>query len=260
MKAALCQLGIKFEDREANIIRAEKYIRESAEAGADIVFFPEMTLTGFSMNVEKTGEEKNETIELMKNFAVKYGIAAGFGWVKKAGNKGENHYSAVSSSGKLLADYIKIHPFSYSGEDRYYDAGEKLVSFEYCGKKISFFICYDLRFPELFQAASAESEIIVVAANWPEKRVYHWETLLAARAIENQSWFLGVNCYGTQLNQYYNGSSRVIMPDGTVCESISDREGLIFADINDEAEEFRSSFPVKKDRKNEFYSRLLNIN
>lgn len=257
MKAALCQLNIEFENREKNIINAEKYIAEAAGAGADIIFFPEMTLTGFSMNVNKTGEENNETIELMRSLALDNRTAVGIGWVKKAGDKSENHYSVISDKGEMLADYTKIHPFSYSGEDRYYNAGDALASFEYRGKKISIFICYDLRFPEIFQAASAESEIIVVAANWPEKRSYHWETLLAARAIENQSWILGVNCTGTQLGQYYNGSSRVIMPDGTVSDSIKDREGLIFADINDEAAEFRRAFPVKKDRKNELYCRFM---
>ena len=134
MKTALCQLEIEFENREANIVKAEKYITEASESGADIVFFPEMTLTGFSMNVNKTGEDNNDTAELMSSFASKHNIAVGFGWVKNAGDKGENHYSVVSPEGKMLADYIKIHPFSYSKEDRYYNAGESLVSFEYCGK------------------------------------------------------------------------------------------------------------------------------
>lgn len=257
MKAAICQLDIKYECKDENIISAEKMIKEAAEKKADIIFFPEMTLTGFSMNVPVCGEENNETVFLMKKKAEEYGIAVGFGWIKKTGCLGENHYTVFSSKGEELADYIKMHPFSYSGEDKHYKAGECIVTFEMLGKKIGLFICYDLRFPEIFQAASKEAEIIVVAANWSEKRISHWNKLIEARAVENQCWMIGVNCFGDQNGLHYNGSSRAVDPQGDTVVSIEDKQGIIFCDIDDSAEKTRKVFPMKKDRKILLYKNLL---
>ena len=256
MKVSLVQLDIKYESKPINYINAEKYISEVSEKGADIVFFPEMTFTGFSMDVEKNIDLNDETIDKIKKMAYSYNVAIGFGWIKGAGEKGENHYTVISPDGQILADYVKMHPFSYSGEDKYYNGGNSLASFIYCGKKISIFICYDLRFPEIFQAASEESEIIVVAANWPERRRDHWRTLLKARAIENQSWILGVNCYGDQQDLHYSGDSSIIKPDGTILSEISNAEGFISAVIGDEVQEVRNGFPVKRDRKTELYKTL----
>lgn len=253
MKISAAQLEIIFENKEHNIACAEKMILEAADNGADIIFFPEMTFTGFTMRVDENSDKSSETIERIKKLSAHYGIAVGFGWINKAGEKGENHYTVVSPSGEKLADYVKIHPFSYSGEDKYYEGGTELSSFTYLGKKISIFICYDLRFPEIFQAASAESEVIVVAANWPERRREHWKTLLKARAIENQSWIIGVNCCGNQQGIHYSGDSCIIMPEGKVYTEINNSEGIIFSSIGDEAIEARKSFPVKKDRRNNLY-------
>lgn len=257
MKAALAQMNICFEDKQKNISEVEKYLIHALENDADIIFFPEMTLTGFSMNVGITGEENNETVNSMKMLSKKYNIAIGFGWVKKFEEKGENHYTVVSPEENMLADYVKIHPFSYSGEDNYFHAGNSLSSFTYRDKKISVFICYDLRFPEIFQSASKESDVIVIAANWPQKRSLHWKILLQARAVENQSWILGVNCYGTQQGTLYSGNSRIIMPDGTICSEINDKEGLIYSTIEKETELIRNIFPVKKDRRTELYRALI---
>ena len=256
MKISLVQLGIKYECKSINLINAAKYISEASANGSDIVFLPEMSFTGFSMNVENNMDLHAETIDQIKKMSYNNKVAVGFGWIKGSGEKGENHYTVISPDGDILADYVKMHPFSYSGEDKFYNGGNSLASFTYCGKKISIFICYDLRFPEIFQAASEESEIIVVAANWPERRRDHWRTLLKARAIENQSWILGVNCYGDQQDLHYSGDSSIIRPDGTIVSQLSDAEGVISAVVGDEAEEVRKGFPVKRDRKTELYKTL----
>lgn len=257
MKAAICQLDIKFECKTENMLSAEKMIKEAAEKKADVIFFPEMTLTGFSMNISLIGEENHETETFMRKKAEQYNIAVGFGWVKKTNGLGENHYTVLNSKGEVLADYIKIHPFSYGNEDKYYKAGERIVSFELHGKRIGVFICYDLRFPEVFQIASKESEVIVVAANWPEKRISHWNKLIEARAIENQCWIIGVNCFGNQNGIHYNGSSRAVNPQGDTVVSIEDKQGLLFCDIDDSAKKIRESFPLKKDRRISFYKSMM---
>lgn len=257
MNAALCQFRIEYENKEQNIRRAEKLIASAADAKAQIIFFPEMSFTGFSMQISLTGETDGETVRRMQAYAQKYGIAIGFGWVKKKAHKGENHYTVVDETGAILADYIKIHPFSFSGENDCFDAGDQTAVFTYSGITFGIFICYDLRFPEIFRAVSAEAEVLVVAANWPAQRIGHWNKLLEARALENQSWVLGINCFGDQQNLHYNGSSRAVNPEGETVEYLTDREGIIICEIQNEAALFRKRFPALQDRRNALYQKLL---
>lgn len=256
MKTALCQFEIIFEEKEQNLQRAKQMIAAAAENRAQIIFFPEMSFTGFSMRVSVTGESNGETLRRMQQYAQESGIAVGFGWVRKKGKKGENHYTVVDETGAVLADYIKIHPFSYSGEDQYFEAGSKTAVFTCGGIRFGLFICYDLRFPEIFRAVTAEAEALVVAANWPAQRAAHWNKLLEARALENQSWVLGINCVGDQQGLHYNGSSRAVSPEGETAAFLVDREGLVFCDIQDEAAQFRRSFPTLQDRRNALYKEL----
>ena len=257
MKTALCQFEIAFEEKEQNLQRAAQMIAAAAGEQAKIIFFPEMSFTGFSMHVSVTGESDSETLRRMQQYAQENRIAIGFGWVRKNGEKGENHYTVVDETGAVLADYIKIHPFSYSGEDNYFEAGGRTAVFTYGGIRFGLFICYDLRFPEIFRAVSSEAEVLVVAANWPERRAAHWNKLLEARALENQSWVLGINCVGDQQALHYNGSSRAVSPEGETVEFLVDKEGLIFCDIQDEAMQFRRSFPALQDRRNALYKELM---
>lgn len=257
MKAALCQFRIAYEEKEQNLQRAGQMIADAAKEQAKIIFFPEMSFTGFSMQVSVTGETGGETVRRMQEYAQKYGIAVGFGWVKQKGDKGENHYTVTDETGAVIADYIKIHPFSFSGEEKYFAAGSQTAVFSLSGIKFGLFICYDLRFPEIFRAVSAEAEVLVVAANWPEKRIAHWNKLLEARALENQSWVLGINCVGNQQNLHYCGSSRAVNPEGETVDFLTEREGIIFCEIQDEAARFRRSFPALQDRRNALYKELL---
>lgn len=257
MKAALCQFCIEFENKEKNLLRAEQMIASAAKEHAKIIFFPEMSFTGFSMRVSVTGESDGETILRIQQYAQKYSIAIGFGWVKKKTDKGENHYTVIDETGAILADYIKIHPFSYSGENQYFDAGNQTAVFHYSGMTFGLFVCYDLRFPEIFRAVSDQAEILVIAANWPEKRIAHWNKLLAARALENQSWVLGINCVGDQQNLHYNGNSRAVNPEGETVESLLNQEGILFFEMQDEAAQFRKRFPALQDRRNTLYKELF---
>ena len=257
MKAALCQLRIAFEDRETNLRRAEQMIASAADARAEIIFFPEMSFTGFSMQIGRTGEADGSTLRRIRQYAQKYRIAVGFGWVKRIQDKGENHYTVVDAHGTVLADYIKLHPFSFSGEHQVFVPGDHTAVFTCSGIRFGLFICYDLRFPEIFRAVSPEAEVLVVAANWPEQRIAHWNKLLEARALENQSWVLGINCVGDQQHLHYSGSSRAVSPEGETVSALPDREDILFCEIRDEAERFRSSFPALQDRRPALYRALL---
>lgn len=254
MKIELCQTNIVWENKKENIIKAEKIFKSSK---SELLLFPEMSFTGFSMNTDLTGEKNYYTIIKMKEICKKYNKSAGFGWVYKDDDGGENHYTFVDNEGSMISDYVKIHPFSYSGEDKYFIGGDRISVFSFMGFKISSFICYDLRFPEVFAAASKKADIITVAANWPASRAYHWKTLLRARAIENMCYIFAVNCVGNMGGQYYSGDSCIIRPDGSIVDELSDKEGFVRVDIENDVENYRKAFPVRNDRREELYLRLM---
>lgn len=256
MIVSLCQMNMVWENKEANILKVKAFAKEAAAKNSDIILFPEMSLTGFSMNIENT-KEKDESVEEIKKIAAENNIYIGIGWTRDCGDKAENVYTIVDNSGKVAAEYTKIHPFSYSGEDKYFNGGNSLASFEYKGFNIGILICYDLRFPEIFQALSKKSDLIILPACWPEKRSEHWKSLLKARAIENQCYIAGINCVGNIGDLSYLGDSCIIDPNGGVIEAVSHKEAVITREIINNTLEYRNSFPVKKDRKISLYKELI---
>lgn len=213
-----------------------------------------MSLTGFSMNIQMTAEDDSkETVKKIEKLCKKEGIAVGIGWTKSGKEKAENHYTVVNREGNVYSDYVKIHPFSYAGETDYFQVGNEISYFEMGGYIWSTYICYDLGFPEILQIASRQADIIVVPANWPEKREEHWKALLKARTIENQCYILGINCVGVVGNISYSGYTSAYSPDGICLDGLANEEGLIYVELMREKLEMRNSFPVKKDRKWKFY-------
>lgn len=259
MKVALCQLEIVWENKSVNEEKAVSFIKQAAEQNVDLILFPEMSLTGFSMNVDATKEWNGVTCSKFQQYAREYSISIGIGWVKANENtdKAENHYTIINRCGVIINDYIKIHPFSYAGEDAYFLSGSQIRSFELDGYCMSSFICYDLRFPEVFRMVPEQVHAIIISANWPAKRSEHWKCLLQARAIENQVYMLGVNCVGDQDGTYYSGDSCVFNPNGEMMKMICDDEGMLVIDLNDNADYFREFFPTRKDRKD--YVQIENI-
>lgn len=257
MKIALFQMYIEWENKKQNYKHLESELEELQGKNLDLLLLPEMSFTGFSMDIDKTKEADNQTVNQMKEYATRYNVSIGFGWVKDYGEKAENHYTIVDKDGKIVSDYIKIHPFSYSGEDKKFQSGKQIVSCSFQEIEFSTFICYDLRFPDVFQIASKTADIIIVPANWPQSRSEHWKTLLKARAIENQVYILAINCYGIINNQYYSGDSCVINPNGQVLERLSDTEGIVFYELLNDVKKYRNDFPTKKDRAEDLY-RIIN--
>lgn len=254
MKCAVCQMQIEPYKKESNYEKAVRYIQKASENNAHVIFFPEMSFTGFFMDTEQTGEWNNETINYMRETAKKWNIAVGFGWVKKRREeKAQNHYTIISKEGNILGDYVKIHPFSFAQEDKYFQGGMELVSFLLEDICVGVQICYDLRFPEAFQRLSKDCGLIVVPANWPQKRREDWKCLLRARAIENQCYIIGINCVGNMGNQQYSGDSACFLPDGTLGGEARTREDLFFVEIKQDTKQYQKLFTTKKDRKNSLY-------
>lgn len=255
MRIALCQTDIVWESKEENLQNAEKWLRKAREQGAELSCFPEMSFTGFSMNTEKTAEARGETVGTVQALAGKYGMSIGFGWAEKAEKKAKNHYTVVNASGSVLSDYVKIHPFSYSGEEKHFEAGYELSSFLLGNFRIGMLLCYDLRFPEPFQVLAEKCDMILAAANWPESRGEHWKCLLQARAIECQVYVAGVNCCGIQQGIVYGGDSAVFAPDGRRIAGFLQGEGILTVDIRKEEAGYRKQFPVRRDRRWELYQK-----
>ena len=260
MKLALAQLDIAFEDKIKNKETAIQFIKQTVTEKVDMIYFPEMTLTGFSMNTSLIGENNNETIEFFKEMSTKFNIFIGFGYVEGTSHS-KNKYSVLAPNGGELVNYAKIHPFSFGDENKYYESGDKIKLFNALGFTIAPFICYDLRFPEIFQIASKTATLITVAANWPMKRREHWITLLKARAIENQCYIAGINRVGIENGLTYSGDSMIIDPLGNIIGNLYMEEGLVIADIcQDDVIKIRQKFRLKDDRKEALYYDLYGAN
>lgn len=256
MRLGLVQMDPLWEDKKGNFEIAAKFLEEAKERQVDFALFPEMSMTGFSMHTEKIGEnrEASETLYYFQKMAVKYGLFIGIGYVEFVLPKSHNCYAIISPQGNILADYRKIHPFTYGTESLYYEGGNQIVSCPVRDFTVSPFICYDLRFPEIFQMASANSQLIVVPANWPSHRREHFITLLKARAIENQCYIAGINRVGHARTLSYCGDSMVIDPYGRILAEAGDGEKLITIDIDRSlVDAYREEFPVKNDRREEVY-------
>ncbi|MBI5098012.1 MAG: carbon-nitrogen family hydrolase [Nitrospirae bacterium] len=252
MKIALVQLDIVWESKKANLEKAQVFVEKAAHEKCDIVVFPEMFNTGFSMNVPTIAEDEDgETASVLSDMAKRYKInlIAGFSAKALDGEKGRNLAVVYNREGKIISKYAKMYPFSFAKEDQYFVAGDNTVIFNIDGMPASVFICYDLRFPEVFRSVAKEVQAIFVIANWPSARKEHWETLLKARAIENQCFVVGVNRTGKDGNDiYYSGDSRIFDPLGNKICSGGETDEFFIGEINPrDVIEARSRFPFLKD-------------
>ena len=260
MKIAVVSLNQIWEDKKANLVLCEEYIKKASLKDVELIIFPEMTLTGFSTNIDLTAEnrENSETIVNFQDLAKTYNISILFGVVIKDNNKALNKSIFIDNTGKILGEYVKIHPFSFSGEDKYFNAGDKLTVVEYKDLNIGLSVCYDLRFSELYTALGKRSDIVINIANWPKKRVDHWNTLLKARAIENQLFVIGVNRTGKDGNDLeYEESSHIYNANGELVEFESFKDMKLY-NINKQAiENFREKFNTIDDRKVKLYKEMI---
>lgn len=258
MRIALAQTKIKFKDKIYNINKAISFIKEAKEKKADIIFFPEMSFTGFSFTIDNLAENDDYTLNIMKELSKKYNISIGFGYVK-AVNKakstlGKNNYCIINKD-IVLTEYTKIHPFFTESEN--FIAGNTLSYAKIKDITISTFLCYDLRFPEIFQAACKKADLIIVPSNWPEKRINQFEILLKARAVETQCYVAGINIVGFSDSLKYNGHSCIVNPFGEEIVS-STKEELIIADIDKNISvNLKNKFKIKDARRENLYIQLM---
>jgi len=236
MNVLALQTNIVWENKAANFATVRRLLTEAAPEKGSLAVLPEMFATGFSMNAEAIAEDYGgETEQFLGHTAREFGACL-IGGAAMRGRDGRARNKALvfSATGELLAFYAKMRPFSPSGEAQHYTAGEHPVAFRLSDWTISPFICYDLRFPEIFRqvAAAHRPELFVVIASWPEKRILHWVRLLQARAIENQAFVIGVNRVGSDPYYTYTGHSVIVDYNGGILADAGEGECCIKAHLD----------------------------
>jgi predicted amidohydrolase len=253
LNVTLIQVDQVWEDKLANFSKYEAFFSQLNET--DLVILPEMFHTGFSMSVDVLAEEweDSEGLDFLKNWSSKLDCAFYTSLIIQEEQKFFNRGVFVSPDGKVNY-YDKRKSFGLGGEDKFYTAGAKEVIVDWKGWKINLQICYDLRFPELIRNRLIDTnpayDVLVYVANWPEKRIAHWETLLNARAIENQCYVLGVNRVGIDgKDLVYNGGSKAITSLGETKGAFSqNQEGFIQVNLDKTViENTRLQLPFLKD-------------
>lgn len=238
MRVAVVETDTAWEDPAANRRAMEVSLPET-----DVAVFPELAFSGFTMAPRVDTEAEPFLRRLAESRRI--GVVAGY-----VGEGPTNVAVAIDATGEVLARYAKLHPFSYAGEHLHYRRGDLLPVFPWHGFRAAMLICYDLRFPEAFRdAALRGANLFFVIANWPERRVLHWKTLLQARAIENQAFVVGVNRVGRDPNEVYVSSSMVVGPLGEV---LLEGSGVVPIEV-DPALKLRERFPALNDVRTDRY-------
>jgi predicted amidohydrolase len=245
---AVFQLDLVWEKPEANRAKIDEWLQK-INTNTDIVFLPEMFSTGFSMNVSELGESmEGETVEWMKKRSTDYQFALCGSLIIEENGQFFNRLLFVEPSGEIHF-YNKRHLFTMGNEEIHFQKGTERLIVRYKGWRICPLICYDLRFP-VWSRNRNEYDLLVYSANWPDARNEVWNTLLKARAIENQCYVVGVNRIGTDENGIeYSGNAQVFNPKGGhLAKSISDAEEVVIASLSlPEMADFRRKFPVMND-------------
>ena len=247
LKVSLVQGAITWHNPESNYLNFDKQIAE-LNKDVQLIVLPEMWTTGYTMQAHKMYEHADHALQKMQKWA-KQNQATVIGSIIVKDN--ENYYNrlyVVNSEG-VQATYDKRHLFAFAGEDRFYSAGKEQLIYELGEWRIALNICYDLRFP-VWTRNKGDYDILVFCANWPDQRITAWNTLLRARAIENQAYVLGVNCYGKDIwGNSYSGHSAIISPVGEDLETLAGQANNISSKLSmQKLKEVRTKFPFLKDR------------
>lgn len=267
------QTDLQWENKSANLKNIGEKI-DAITAITEIVILPEMFSTGFSMEAKKLAETmEGITVQWMKEIAAKKKIILTGSVIIEDKGHYYNRLIWMLPNGQY-GYYDKRHLFGLGNEDQHYTAGNKRLIASVKGWKINLQVCYDLRFPvwarnraieqdqhlkenggqhigneEILPELSPEYDVLIYVANWPDKRSLAWKALLAARAIENQCYVVGVNRVGKDGNELsYRGDSRVIDPMGEVLYHMADNEDVHTITLQkDKLEEIRTKLPFWKD-------------
>jgi omega-amidase len=241
MKIAAAQISCAPGDLAANLGKVRDFSSLAKDAGAELVVFPEMVDTGYSMPIiQKHATLWGEGVvpELQK-LARQLSIAITSGVSERDGKFIYNAQVLVDAKGEIAAKYRKTHLVTAAPLDERgcFSPGNEFTSLTLNGLRLGLSICYDLRFPEMCRKLTVDHKVNVIinSSAWPFPRIEHLRILLMARAIENQTYIILANRVGTDDGVTFCGSSAIIDPYGAVVAAASaDREELIVAEISKE--------------------------
>ena len=264
MKIGLAQIDCEPGDLPSNCAKFAEYAEQAKGEGCEVVIFPEMSDTGYipSVIAECAATWPGLPIDTVREAAVKNSLPVLCGLSERTGDAVYNTLVFVDASGQIRGRYRKTHLFVSDSvrEDRVFSPGHELTVVEIGDWKWGLTICYELRFPELYRALALEgAQVLLNIAAWPASRPTHWELLAAARAIENQAFFVGVDRVGLDGRLKMNGHSRVVTPRGDLlCDGSADSEQLLVAELDGGLiDEFRRAIPAVSTRRPELYGSLI---
>lgn len=248
LTVTLIQTGLVWEDIDANLAMLGSKI-DNINENTDLIILPEMFSTGFSMNAPHLAEpmDGRATSWLIKK-AKETGAVITGSVMTEDGGRFYNRLIWARPDG-ICSIYDKKHLFRYAGEEKVYTAGKQPLTLGLHGWRIRPFICYDLRFPIWTRNLDLEYDLAVFVANWPARRSLHWRSLLRARAIENQSYVIGVNRVGKDGNALdYAGHTAVVSPLGELVFEEENNEIVQTVTLSKEdLERYRKEFPAWMD-------------
>ena len=248
MRVAAVQHDIAWEDRDATL---EELTRRLATIEADLIVLAELFAVGFTMAREVAEPPDGPTTQwLVAQAAARAAWVGGSVPVVLAGaDRPSNVFTLASPTGEVHR-YAKRHPFAYAGEHEHYAPGDARVTVDVDGVRTTLTVCYDLRFADAFWPLAADTDLYLVVASWPQARRHHWRTLLAARAIENQAYVVGVNRVGSGGGLEYAGDTCIIDPLGEVLASAAAVETVVMADVDPAVvAKVRAELPFLTDRR-----------
>jgi predicted amidohydrolase len=234
-----------------SIERAGVLAEQGRAAGADLLVFPEMCASGFTMDADKFAEPPNgPSTRALSTIAKDHQLWVIAGLSMRRDGRYLNSALAFAPDGSLTATYDKQRLFGYAKETTIYSAGTEPCVIQIGGLSLGLFVCFDLRFPELFQAVAPEVDACVVIANWPSARQRHWEVLTQARAIENQCYVVAVNRIGEGDGLEYRGGSVIFDAWGERCDKPAPNSSLRIGEISRSmVSSVREKFPLIEDKR-----------
>jgi predicted amidohydrolase len=252
MKIAAIQHDITWEDKDANFAHLRPQIAAAADRGARLVALTEMFATGFSMASTTLAEgHDGPSTQFLREQAHTHDIWIGGSIIQRhpSVRLPYNQFVLAGPAGQVHR-YAKMHPFTYHGEHEHYTAGSQSISVDVEGVRFTPFICYDLRFANVFWERATQTDCFLVVASWPSPRRAHWRSLLVARAIENQAYVVGVNRVGNGDGVDHVGDSVVVDPTGETLADAGAKAQTIFADVEPSlVATVRADFPFLADRR-----------
>jgi omega-amidase len=241
MKVAAAQISCSLGDPKANLLKVRDFSRRARDGEVELIVFPEMTDTGYSMSViqDHASSWDSGFVPGLQEIAANLSIAIVCGVSEKDSASVYNSLVLVDQQGKIAAKYRKTHLYAVAPveEQKCFASGDTFASFTLGDLRFGFSICYDLRFPEMYRRLVIEQNVgaFVNSSAWPFPRIEHFRTLALARAIENQSYVIASNRVGKDEDLWFCGSSAIVDPRGVAIASASaDREELIEADVSQE--------------------------